>query len=277
MSTTVEEVVKEGIDLGTLQVDDNGAKARKPDPAVLDIYPVAHWPWPRIAVYVPLLPCLPNAPRVFHRFIGIANQGAPFIGVGYGEIAMQRCKAADYILDSHYTHVLMLDHDHEHPFDIVQLLARRVIEDPRRLVVGGLVFRRSAPYDPALYLRDDKGNYYSATQWDRDIVEVDALSTACVLIHRSVFEHLERPWFFYDYTGAAEGGPGWRRPTEDINFCKKARAAGIRLFVDTTVCSPHLPSDAPAVDEEYWRRYVEEHGHDGPLKSIEEIINNGKG
>ena len=254
----------------------NGRKPNKPDPGVLDTYPVALWPWPRIAVYVPLLPCLPDAPRVFHRFLAIAGQGTPFIDAGYGEIAMQRCKVGEHVLESNFTHVLMLDHDHEHPVDIVQRLAARVIEDPRRLIVGGLVFRRTAPYDPALMIRDKSGNYYRSTDWEQGVVEVDALSTACVLIHRSVFEHLKRPWFFYDYTGAEEGGKDWVRKTEDINFCEKARAGGIRIFVDTTVCSPHIPSDGPAVDEAYWRSYVDKHGHGGAVRSIEEIIENEK-
>lgn len=275
MTLTVEEVVTEAVENGTMHIDNNGAKPRKPDPAVLNTYPVQSWPWPRIAIYIPLLPCLPNAPRVFGGFWRIAQQGVPLIDAGYGEIAMQRCKVGEHLLQSSFTHVLMLDHDHEHPVDIVQQLARRVIEDPRRLVVGGLVFRRTAPYDPAMMLRDAKGNYYHGTEWEQGIIEVDALSTACVLIHRSVFEHLERPWFYYDYSGY--DGPDWTRPTEDVNFCKKARAAGIRLFVDTTVCSPHIPSDTPAVDEGFWRDYVKQHGYDGPLRSVEEIIKDGEG
>ena len=255
-----------------VDVDNNGHKPAMPDPAVLDTYPVQSWPWPRIAVYVPLLPCLPDAPRVFGNFWAIAQQGVPLINAGYGEIAMQRCKVAEHLLESTYTHVLMLDHDHEHPYDIVQALAKRVIEDPRRLIVGGLVFRRTAPYDPALMLMDKRGDYWRSTEWESGVVEVDALSTACVLIHRSVFEHLTRPWFFYDYSGAEEGGKDWVRMTEDINFCRKARAAGLRIWVDTTVCSPHIPSDGPAVDEAFWRDYVAKHGHGGELKNIEEII-----
>jgi hypothetical protein len=97
------------------------------------------------------------------------------------------------------------------------------------------------------------------------------------LIHRSVFEHLTRPWFYYDYSGAEEGGKNWTRTTEDINFCKKARAAGIRIFVDTTICSPHIACDTPAVDQEYWRAYVAEHGYEeGKLSSVEEVIRDGE-
>ena len=255
----------------------NGQKPKMPDKAVLDTYPIGSWAWPRIAVYVPLLPCLPDAPRVFTKFIAIANQGVPFIDAGYGEIAQQRCKAADHILESdRFTHILMLDHDHEHPHDIIQRLAARVVENPKRLVVGALVFRRTAPYDPAILLRDDAGDYYHATEWGQGVVEVDALSTACVLIHRSVFEELTRPWFYYDYTGAEEGGRDWIRPTEDIMFCRKARAAGIQLHVDTTVCSPHIPSDTPAVDEAFWRAHVEKVGYDREPQAIEDIINEQK-
>ena len=253
------------------RLSDNG---KKPDKSVLKRLPVASWLWPRIAVYIPLLPSLPNAPRVFGRFWAIASQGVPLIDAGYGEIASQRCKAAEHLLESKFTHILMLDHDHEHPLDIVQRMAKCVLDDPRRLVVGGLVFRRTAPYDPALYLRDKTGNYWSSTDWDKGVVEVDALSTACVLIHRSVFETLKRPWFYYDYSGAEEGGKDWVRPTEDLMFCRKVREAGIRIYVDTTTCCPHIASDVPAIDEAFWRRYVEKHGYSGETKRIEEIVKN---
>ena len=45
---------------------------------------------------------------------------------------------------------------------------------------------------------------------------------------------------------------GWY--AEDIHFCRKANAAGIQIYCDTTTTSPHLI--ARLVDEETFRNYV---------------------
>lgn len=60
------------------------------------------------------------------------------------------------------------------------------------------------------------------------VVEVDAAGTGCMMIHRSVLEKVPRPWFSY-----REGG------TEDMYFCRKAKAAGFRVYGDLSVICSH--------------------------------------
>jgi hypothetical protein len=56
-------------------------------------------------------------------------------------------------------------------------------------------------------------------------------------------------------------------PGEDMGFCLKCHDAGIDLYVDTTITSPHL-IDAE-VDEEAYRAYIADKGLGSvPLSSI---------
>ena len=60
--------------------------------------------------------------------------------------------------------------------------------------------------------------------------EVDLLPTGYLLIRMTVFDRLEQPYFIYKPTtkgGVVSVG------TEDYQFCDRARAAGIRIWMDT--------------------------------------------
>lgn len=56
----------------------------------------------------------------------------------------------------------------------------------------------------------------------------------CLLVHRSVFESLEPPWFSN------------RKGYEDRYFCEQAIAAGFEVYVDRSVVSGHVYGDAQA-------------------------------
>jgi hypothetical protein len=132
---------------------------------------------------------------------------------------------------------------------------RELVETQRRFddtvdMLGGLCFQRGTPYQPTMYVRDPtNGRYQFRETWqDGAAVEVDASGMAFMLIHRRVFdmilfartgEHLptfeERalmpppPFFRWEGTFG-----------EDFLFCQEAKAAGARIFVDTSVEIGHL-------------------------------------
>jgi hypothetical protein len=220
---------------------------------VLNVQPIAAWPWPRIVAFVPQFPAGPHTDDVFYSFWAIAQQGLPILTIPYGRTDMVRNRAALGLLRSDFTHVLMLDWDHKHPWNIVQRLARWVVADPNKLVVGGLNFRRGAPYDPCCYLLGNDGLLYPPVEWEKGLIQVDAIGTGSLLIAREVFELTEPPWFFNDYSRV------WmdQWPGEDIGFSKKCREANIPLWVDTTTTSPHM-IDA-VVDESSYREYLADH------------------
>lgn len=111
-------------------------------------------------------------------------------------------------------------------------------------MLGALCFRRAHPFQPTMYMREssDKGRYNFLESWkEGEIVEVDASGMAFMLIHKRVFEMMiggEMPPFG---VRMAMGGPPpnifrWEGSLgEDLRFCQEAKAAGARIYVDTSI------------------------------------------
>jgi len=72
---------------------------------------------------------------------------------------------------------------------------------------------------------------------DDALVPVSFTSTSCTLIHRSVLEATEDPWFLWDddFNG---GG-------EDRRFFESATKAGFTPYVDRSCIVGHLGGDVP--------------------------------
>ena len=67
------------------------------------------------------------------------------------------------------------------------------------------------------------------------LVEAEKVGCGGLLIRRDVFEKIEPPWFLYekDERGCRKGG-------EDFYFCKKARAAGYKIYADCDLWQDHI-------------------------------------
>jgi len=63
-----------------------------------------------------------------------------------------------------------------------------------------------------------------------DLIECDGLGAGCLLVHRRVFEAIEDPWFKYSDKSALG---------EDFDFCRKAQAAGFKIYIDPGVICGH--------------------------------------
>jgi hypothetical protein len=221
------------------------------DLSVLDQLPIASWSWPRILVGIPIERTLSYADHVFWPFMMIATQGPAFIASKYMRIDLARIEMAKELLLSTYTHLLMLDADHIHPVDIIQRLARWVIINPNIRVVSGMNFRRKPPYDPVMGNFTKTGARPIITEWNPGIFPIDEIGAASLLVHRSVFEEMEPPWFDNDYSRIWENN----FPGEDISFCHHCRDHNIPVYVDTTTTSPHM-CERP-VTEETFREYLQ--------------------
>lgn len=208
----------------------------------------------RPIIGVPLERSISHADKVFYNFIAIAQQGFPFIRMNYTRTDLARNKFAQHVLASDFTHLIMLDLDHVHPIDIVQRLMRHFAHHPEIQVVGGLNFRRGEPYDPCAFIRGKDRRYYPIAEWDDDaLIRVDAIGTGSIAISRDVFTKIEPPWFWNDYSRAKDDV--W--PGEDMGFAEKCQIAGISMYVDTSLTSPHL-IDA-VVEEESYREFIRSH------------------
>ncbi len=77
-----------------------------------------------------------------------------------------------------------------------------------------------------------------------NLVEVDSVGSAAVMIHREVLEKLEFPWFQFQYKKSRE-----ILITEDHYFCVKAKQAGFSVWCDTSMpCAHFKPLDLLAVN-----------------------------
>jgi hypothetical protein len=71
------------------------------------------------------------------------------------------------------------------------------------------------------------------TSW----VEIAGAGTGCMAIRRKAFDALKRPFFQFTYDADGRTVLG-----EDETFCKKARAAGLRIFGHTAFEVDHIHS-----------------------------------
>jgi len=151
-------------------------------------------------------------------------------------------------------YLLFLDSDMTFPERLIDRLVEWELD-----VVGGLYFHRRWNFPFAFkevgikvdewgrevpfhqYMFDDvydflrennipKRNQAVAIDAPGRLLQVDAIGTGAMLIHRSVIEELDGPWF--EYVGGAE--------SEDLTFCRKARQAGFEIFADLGTICGHL-------------------------------------
>lgn len=133
-------------------------------------------------------------------------------------------------LPSEFDHVLWIDSDMEFPPDAVDRLLAHDVD-----IVGGLCHSRHFPYAPTtMRLFGEAFGFEVPTlgvvyDFDGDLLEVDATGAAFLLVKRSVFERLGTSCWWDPIDGS----------NEDIAFCSRAREAGLKLHVDTSLDIGH--------------------------------------
>ena len=203
----------------------------------------------RIVVGIPMERYVQDV--AFLQFWKIASKGWPIVEHYYGRTDKNRNMMAKALLESDFTHIMMMDLDHIHPVNVVERHAVHVLHDPNKLIVGGIHFRRGTPYDPCVFVYGQDGKLHAPMDWDSGVGKVDAIGHGTILIHRSVFETLDPPWWAYTYMG------NHHYPSEDMFFCKMCGEHGIDIWCDTTITSPHLIQST--VDESSFREWVSDH------------------
>lgn len=148
------------------------------------------------------------------------------------------------LLDSEHEWLWYMDDDHAFAPDLLLKLLRHDLP-----LVVPVCLTRSAPFAPVTYterIQDPVSPRYLPVylpeQEADGLVELVAGGSAGMLIHRTVFEALEEPWFEY---GIA---------SEDLMFCDRAVEAGFTLYCDLSARLGHLTTAAvwPAVHDGEW-------------------------
>ncbi|MBN3037160.1 MAG: hypothetical protein JW834_01815 [Candidatus Diapherotrites archaeon] len=124
-------------------------------------------------------------------------------------------------------YLLFMDTDTLPPANAFQKLVAHDVP-----IVGGLYFQKTPPFKPLLWKRrEGDPPFWPITKWaSGEVVEVDGTGCGFLLVKKEVFDALEKPFF------------KWTEVGEDFYFCDKAREAGFKVFVDTSVECKHLTS-----------------------------------
>jgi len=131
------------------------------------------------------------------------------------------------------THLFMLDNDMVYPPSTLMELLRSDVD-----VVAGWGCSRVAPYYHNFMVPSDTGEFYdvpTTLPTPAGLHEVGAVGACGMLIRREVLEALEPPWFA-DVTDEETG----TRIGEDVYFCRKARAAGFKVWCRTDLRFGHM-------------------------------------
>ena len=141
--------------------------------------------------------------------------------------------------------LVFIDDDMVWQPDAVKNLVTAALEEDLD-ILGGLCFRRSAPFQPTLYMREGptSGAYNFLEQWDTDIIEVDATGMAFIYIAKRAFEKIAGSEMPPLEVRERMGPPNFFRWEgqlgEDLRFCQDAKTAGLRIFVDTRIEVGHV-------------------------------------
>lgn len=156
---------------------------------------------------------------------------------------------AQQVRDQDFECLIVFDDDCFPPYDVIpRLLAHMEAGHP---FVAGVGVMRHYPHTTTVarvypegwtLVAGPDGGQIRGHQWLDDVAalpplaEVDFCGVPVAAIHRSVFETVPEPWFDLR---AEDGGT----VTHDVFFCRKLKAAGLPVRVDTTLKCGHL---APA-------------------------------
>lgn len=129
----------------------------------------------------------------------------------------------------------MNDDDVVPPTDILDMVA---YGEP---VVSGTVCIKKKSVPQPLILKEFGNTYrqvnmseYMDEKREDGLIEVDGVGTGCLLIHRSVLEGMEPPWFRFQYDDL-----GRLKLGEDFFFSRKLKEAGVSMFVSTSHLCRH--------------------------------------
>ncbi len=178
--------------------------------------------------------CLKRSPRYVFSLGAIGEILIPFARERLGDSALE--------MDCDY--LFMVDDDMLCPPDLFYQLAAHDKD-----IVAALAFTRNPDHKPVIYQTlegyDPVSNAsYGLTKmvmnYPKDqLVECDGVGFGAVLIKTEVLRKVPKPWFF-----------GMEQTGEDVAFCNKAKKAGFRVWMDTSIKLGHLGAPV-VVTEEY--------------------------
>lgn len=159
---------------------------------------------------------------------GVTNDNV-FVSQG-AVISRNRNRIATRAIEEGYDAVWYVDDDQVFsPATLEKLIARD------KDIVSGLYLKREVPFLPQVYDREDeRGAVFPRLlkNGERGMVKAVATGAGCLLVKTKVFEAMEKPWWRLGQLDKEE----W---SDDVDFCRRARAAGFDIWADLDVLVGH--------------------------------------
>jgi len=114
--------------------------------------------------------------------------------------------------------VFFLDTDQICAPDTLMILLSR-----HQAIISGLIAARHSPFPPVAFCKGRQITWAEVP--DQGLLEVDAVGTGCLLIHRAALTRVADPWFEVGKIHSERAG-------EDTYFSAKAKMAGFSLWID---------------------------------------------
>lgn len=128
--------------------------------------------------------------KMFRRNVMIGNKIA-HIKATSSLIAHNRNEVIRTALKLKSRYVLFIDTDMVFPEDLIQRM-----QIHRVPVVSALAFTKSFPYGPNMYKRVMENGWSPIMEWDDgELLKVDCVGGACLLVETDVFRKIPGPWF----------------------------------------------------------------------------------
>lgn len=173
-------------------------------------------------------------------------------------IADARNEIVQFALDQGADYIYWLDDDVIPPGDAFLKLFMQ-----QKDIINGVYWSKSSVPMPLMFRNHLEGPYLD---WHvGDLIEVDAAGNGLTLVktdvYRKISETVGGPWYSTDYSSFIGAKTSPPNNTEDLYFYWKARKAGFKIWVDTSVQAfhydkannvlYHMPPNAPQAVPEW--------------------------
>ena len=130
------------------------------------------------------------------------------------------------------SHIFFVEHDNVFPPDTLG----RLLEQDKD-VIAAPYSGRSLPRQPLVYQRGADGELFMMNYdiWPDKPFKCYGVSTGCTLVKMSVFDKIQKPYFFFEYDK-----DGKMLMSQDIYFCKKVNEAGMEVFCHPGIEVGHI-------------------------------------
>lgn len=155
----------------------------------------------------------------------------PMMQVRFASIAHSLNFIGKKLLDSPHEWLFLINDDHIYPPDtLLRLLSHN------KDFVTGVYLKKQQPFPPIIYQGLENGNPVPRffKKGESGLIPISACGDGCLLIHRRVLEKIDFPW----WTTSNSESPDLI--TQDLNFCKKVREAGIEMWCDLDARIVHV-------------------------------------